>query len=321
MNSYQIELYRCMKRIRMFEDAIADDYPNRNMHTPIHLYTGQEAVAAGVCMNLQTADTVVSNHRCHGHYIAKGGDCRKLVAELYNKETGCSKGRGGSMHLMDEENNFMLSSSIVAGGVPLGTGIGLKNQITDQENIVVIFMGDAATEEGCVYESICFSALKKLPVLYVCENNQYSICTPLDKREPTNCISDKFKGILPVSVVDGNDVEEVYMTAKDVIARIRRGEGPSFIECNTYRLRDHHNTGTGVELGYRSQEEWDLWNAKSPILNYEEKLKSNNILNNRLTAEIEDVIKKEIEEAFLFAQESELPQGSDVMEYVYQEEI
>lgn len=309
-----------MKRIRMFEDAIAEDYPNRNMHTPIHLYTGQEAIAAGICIQLTKEDTVVSNHRCHGHYLAKGGDSKKMIAELYNKDTGCTKGRGGSMHIMDLKCNVMLSSSIVAGGVPLGTGVGLASRIKGDTFVTVIFLGDAATEEGCVYESICFAKLMNLPVIYICENNKYSICTPLDKREPLESIAGKFCNIINADTVDGNDVEAVYEIAQKMIDRAKRGEGPSFLECVTYRLRDHHNVGTGVELGYRTQEEWDEWSKRSPISQYEKKLVEKGIVDKKEIKEIETEIKIEIAEAFQFAKESALPDKDDLMKYVYQED-
>lgn len=307
-----LNLYTKMKRVRMFEDAIAEDYPKRNMHTPIHLYTGQEAVAAGICENLTKDDYVVSNHRSHGHYIAKGGDTQKLIAELYNKETGCTKGYGGSMHIMDQNVNVTLSSSIVAGGVPIGTGYGLASKLAGNDRVTVIFLGDAASEEGCVYESICFAKLKHLPVIYVCENNMYSISTGLDKREPVANIADKFSTIIPIQIVDGNDAITVYKAGHRAIEAARSGNGPTFIECKTYRLKDHHNVFTGVEQGYRTQEEWEIWNKKSPLTLLERQLKQAGLLDNEIINDIEENIQKEITKAFKFALESKLPNPNDL---------
>lgn len=312
-----LKLYHSMKRIRMVEDAIAAAYPQRKMHTPIHLYTGQEAVASGVCANLTEEDYVVSNHRCHGHYLAKGGELNKLIAELHNKASGCSKGYGGSMHLMDHNVNFILSSSIVAGGVPIGTGFGLGGYIKEDERVTVVFLGDAASEEGCVYESICFAQLLKLPVIFVCENNMYSIATHLEQREPTKDIVDKFAGILPVCVVDGNDVKEVYKQALTAIERAREGNGPSFLECKTYRLKDHHNVHTGVEQGYRSQEEWNLWNARSPLRSLEGELFESGFLDMEIVSNMEKEIGTEIAQAFAYAEMGALPSASDLCKNVY----
>lgn len=314
---YLLSLYKSMKRIRMVEDAIALAYPQRDMHTPIHLYTGQEAIASGVCANLTEEDYVVSNHRCHGHYLAKGGNLNKLIAELHNKASGCSKGYGGSMHLLDNDVKFTLSSSIVAGGVPIGTGLALASYIKEDEHVTVIFLGDAASEEGCVYESICFAKLLKLPVIFVCENNLYSIATSLDKREPTINIADKFSGILPTYVVDGNNVLEVYEKTSKVVKQAREGEGPSFLECKTYRLKDHHNVNTGVEQGYRTQEEWDMWNEKSPITFLENKLLQAGLMNSKMIKELEKSIEAEILIAFEYARKASVPVESDLLKNVY----
>ena len=182
-----------MKRIRMIEEAIANNYNNdiREMHTPIHLYNGQEAVAVGVCSELRKEDVVFSNHRCHGHYLAKGGDLNKMMAELHNRKTGCCKGHGGSMHLMDKENGVALASAIVAGNVSIATGFAMAEKMKKTTNIAVVFFGDGASEEGSVYESICFAKLMNLPIVFVCENNLYSIATPMEKREPNQDISSK----------------------------------------------------------------------------------------------------------------------------------
>lgn len=302
-----LELYFTMKKIRMAEEQIAMHYHEDRMHTPVHLYIGQEAIAAGVCANLMANDRLFSNHRNHGHYLAKGGNLKAMIAELHNKETGCSKGRGGSMHLVDNEVGFSITSSIVAGGVPIGTGDALAITILGEDRVSAVFMGDAATEEGVVYESLCFAVLKNLPVVYFCENNQYSVGTPLSKREGNPKLSSKFAGILPTYTVDGNDVLEVYTIAKHAIDCARNREGPSFIEFNTFRLRDHHDIRTGVEAGYQSQQEWDYWKEKCPIENYETYLLEREVIDTSQIREMENLYQKELMEAFKYAEESNLP--------------
>lgn len=309
-----MQMYISMKRIRMVEDAIAEKYKERDMHTPIHLCSGQEAIAVGTSVHMQKNDAVFSNHRSHGHYLAKGGNLKRLIAELYNKQTGCCKGRGGSMHLYDEDITFELTSSIVAGNISVATGWAFAETIKKSKNVAIAYLGDAASEEGNVYESICFAALKKIPIVYVCENNLYSICTPLEKREPRTNITDKFSNILETAIIDGNSIFEVEKTMEYSINKARMGIGPSFVECKTYRLRDHHNVTTGVEKGYRTQQEWDNWNKRSPILLLEKDLCKNGILNMEKIEEIEKKISFEIEEAFSFAVNSELPDEKEVYE-------
>ncbi|MDD4565845.1 MAG: thiamine pyrophosphate-dependent dehydrogenase E1 component subunit alpha [Eubacteriales bacterium] len=312
-NSYNLsaeallELYKTMKRIRMTEEKIAAHYREDNMHTPVHLYIGQEAIAAGVCANLSKDDKLFSNHRNHGHYLAKGGNLKAMIAELHNKETGCSKGYGGSMHLVDNNVGFPITSSIVAGGVPIGTGDALAASTLGEGRVTVVFMGDAATEEGVVYESLCFAVLKNLPVVYICENNLYSVGTHLLKREKEQRVSKKFEGILPVYTVDGNDVLAVYESSRKAIEHARYGRGPSFIEYVTYRLRDHHDTKTGVEAGYQSQEEWDSWKEKCPIAAFERILSKENLIDTDIISGIEETNKNELNDAFRFAEESRLP--------------
>lgn len=305
-----IKLFREMKRIRLIEDAIADNYYNttREMHTPIHLCNGQEAIAVGVCQQLEKEDVIFSNHRCHGHYLAKGGDLKKMIAELFSKETGCCKGKGGSMHLTDRNAGVAVSSAIVAGNVPIGTGYALAFKQQKKKNIVVVFLGDGASEEGSVYESICFAKIHKLPVIFICENNLYAISTGYKIREPQQTVSDKFKTIIETKVIDGNDVLLVSETIREYVDKVRNGEGPVFVEGMTYRLRDHHNIGDGIESGYRTQKEWDDWNRKSPIVRMENFLKEKAWITQEHIEEIEQQIGNEIEEAFIYARNSKLPE-------------
>ena len=313
------ELYRMMLKIRKVELKIDELYHEDEMKTPVHLCIGQEAVAAGVCAHLNTDDYVFSNHRGHGHYIAKGGDVKTMIAELYNRETGCSKGRGGSMHLIDTSVGLLGTSSIVGGCIPIATGAALGSVLKKDNRVSVAFFGDAAVEEGVLYESINFAMLKKLPVVYVCENNFYSVFSHLSKRQSKDDIYRRFEGLsIPGYRVDGNNVIEVYRVAKKAIDNARGGGGPSFIECRTYRLRDHIGTGSGVEVGYRTQEEVDEWAAKCPVRNFERFLVKQNIMTASEIDEFAAAIDREIEEAFKFAQASPLPDEDKVIEYLYQ---
>jgi len=312
------ELYRMMLKIRKVELKINELYHEDEMRTPVHLCLGQEAVAAGVCAHLNADDYVFSNHRGHGHYIAKGGDIKAMIAELYNRETGCSKGRGGSMHLIDTSVGLLGTSSIVGGCIPIATGAALGSVLQKKNHVSVAFFGDAAVEEGVLYESINFAMLKKLPVVYVCENNFYSVCSHLSKRQAKDDIYRRFEGLsIPGYRVDGNNVVAVYQIAKEAIDNARNGGGPSFIECRTYRLRDHHGTGSGVEVGYRTQEEVDEWAARCPVRNFERFLIEQNIITASEIGEFAAAIDREIEEAFKFAQASPLPDENETLEYLY----
>lgn len=225
-----LAMYKSMLKIRMVETAIADNYYNevREMHTPVHLYDGQEAVAVGVCIQLDKEDVIFSNHRCHGHYLAKGGNLKAMIAELFTKESGCCHGMGGSMHLTDRSAGVAVSSAIVAGNVSVATGYALAMKQQESPNIAVAFLGDGASEEGSVYESICFAQIHKLPILYVCENNLYAISTKLEIREPLPSISAKFKTIMPTKMIDGNNVFEVFEETRHILRQIRCGKGPFF---------------------------------------------------------------------------------------------
>lgn len=311
-----LNLYKVMKRIRMTEEAIADNYNNeiREMHTPIHLCDGQEAIAAGVCLQLAKEDMIFSNHRCHGHYLAKGGNLNKMIAELHNKETGCCKGRGGSMHLIDKENGVALTSAIVAGNISIGTGYAMAEQMKRSNHIAVIFFGDGASEEGCTYESICFAQLKKLPILFVCENNLYAVATPMSQREPTPDISSKFKTILPTKKIDGNDVTMVWEASKEAIDNARSGRGPTLLECMTYRFRAHHNVSDGIEGRFRTARELENWKMQDPIEKLKTELLLHKITNEKFLYEVEENIKQEIDAAFEYARNSMCPDANTLFE-------
>ncbi|MFZ5644971.1 MAG: thiamine pyrophosphate-dependent dehydrogenase E1 component subunit alpha [Bacillota bacterium] len=313
-----IYLYIDMLKIRKIEQKIAELYFQNEMKTPVHLCIGQEAVAAGVCACLKAGDTVFSNHRGHGHYIAKGGDLKAMIAELYNKDTGCSRGRGGSMHLIDIESGFPGSSSIVGGCIPLAAGAALGAALQKNGAVSVAFFGDGAVEEGVFYESLNFAKLKELPVVFVCENNLYAVCSPLNNRQPNDEIYRRGEPFfIPGYRVDGNNVIEVFNAANRAITDARIGKGPSLLECKTYRLSDHHGGGTGVELGYRTQEELDIWEKRCPVKSFESFLVDRSMLTPGGIGVICEMIDMEIKDAFQFARESPLPDKDEIYMGLY----
>ena len=319
-NVRKCSLLRTMLRIRKLQLAIETEYHLDEMKTPVHLYIGQEAIAAGVCAALRKDDYISSNHRSHGHYLAKGGDLKALVAELFCRITGCSKGRGGSMHLVSADVGHLGSSSIVGGGIPLGTGQALAAKMTGQERVSVIFFGDGAHDEGVLYESINFAILKKLPAIFVLENNQFSVCSNWKQRWGSGSPFLHYKNeLLSPAEVDGNDVIQVYQTAHSAVARARRAEGPSFIACTTYRMRGHAGTKHDAHLGYRSLEEIQSWEKKDPILRFEQLLLKENVITRKEIDELEFELEAEIQEAFSFAKSSPLPEPTDLNQFLFLE--
>ncbi len=311
-------LYRDMLRIRQVQLRIESIYHLDEMKTPVHLCIGQEAVAVGVCAALEKEDYISSNHRGHGHYLAKGGDLKELIAELYCRETGCSRGRGGSMHLVDTRVGHMGSSSIVGGGIPIGTGLALASTMLEGCRVSAIFFGDGAADEGVLYESINFAILKRLPAIFVFENNQYSVCSHISSRHACDSIfhatpQDK----MFTRLVDGNSVLEVYEAAKAAVGRARSGLGPSFIECRTYRMRGHAGSGSDAHLGYRSSEDIGAWQGKCPLAGFEKDLLYSGVLTKQMIRDLQSDIDSEIDEAFRLAQQSPLPDGRDLPLYLF----
>jgi pyruvate dehydrogenase E1 component alpha subunit len=313
-----LDMYRMLAKIRGVQLRIEELYHLDEMKTPVHLCLGQEAVSVGVCANLKKEDFLFSNHRGHGHYLAKGGNLNFMIAELYCKETGCSKGRGGSMHLIDTSVGLMGSSSIVSGGIPLAVGAALTAFLKRENRISVVFFGDGASEEGVLYESMNFAALKKLPVVFVCENNFYSVCSHISAREPDSKIYMRPKAFnIPSKIVNGMDVLEVYLKAKEAINYTRSGKGPFFIEVKTYRWRGHAGQGDELKSKYRKMDEWRRWIKLDPISKYENRLLKSNILSEKLKQNINKQIEHDIDKAFEFGQKSPLPKKRDIMNYLY----
>ncbi|MFC2059688.1 thiamine pyrophosphate-dependent dehydrogenase E1 component subunit alpha [Chloroflexota bacterium] len=312
-------MYTTMLKIRKVEERIAELlYPEPEIICPVHLYIGQEAVAAGVCAHLRKDDHVFSTHRSHGHYIAKGGDIKALMAELYCRVTGCSKGRGGSMHLALPELGLPGSSAIVAGTVPLAVGAALAFSIRRQDAISVAFFGDGAANEGVFYESLNFASLNKLPVIFVCENNLYSTHMPISAcLADTNIYRKAEVFNMPGFGVDGNNVIDVFRASKVAINNARHGNGPTLIECMTYRWRGHVGPHFDVDKGLRSQEDLDDWMNRCPLKAFEQLLLSHGVVSETEKRQIYESIDDEIKEAITFARESSYPDESELLSGVF----
>jgi len=311
-------MYATMLRIRKFEEKVAQLVSLKEIICPCHLYIGQEAIAAGVCASLKKDDWVFSTHRSHGHYIAKGGSLKALMAELYGKATGCSGGYGGSMHLAAPEIGLPGSSAIVAGTVPLAAGAALAFTLQKKDSVAVAFFGDGAVDEGVWYETLNFASLKKLPVIFVCENNLYSTHMSLaDCLADTSIYkkADAFK--MPGVRIDGNNVVEVYAAAQSAIDNARQGKGPTLIECMTYRWLGHVGSSDDLDKGLRSRAELEDWIARCPIKTYEAFLLKQNIMSRTEKARISKEIDAEIEKAYIFAKESPYPDVSQVAGKVF----
>lgn len=251
----------------MIEEAIADLYSEQEMRCPVHLSIGQEAVAVGVCQGLNAGDLVLSGHRSHAHYLARGGSLERMLSELYGRATGCTGGLGGSMHLTDLAADFMAATPIVGSSVPVAVGAAFTSKLRGSTHVAVVFFGDAAMETGIVHESMNFAMLHRVPVLFCCENNLYSVYSPMEVRQP-DCrpiakLADGH-GIRTLSG-DGNDAEEVADLANDAFQWIRAEKGPVFLELLTYRWREHCGPNYDNDIGYRSNAEFELWRAKDPI--------------------------------------------------------
>ena len=312
-------LLEIMLRIRMVEEKIAELYPEQEMRCPVHLCIGQEAVAAGVCLNLTRDDYAMSNHRSHGHYIAKGGNLPAMMAEIYGKATGCSRGKGGSMHLVDLEAGFLGATPIVGSTIPIAAGAALGTIMRGESRVTVVFFGDGATEEGVFHESLNFAVLKKLPVVFICENNLYSVYSPLSVRQPAG--REIFRMAAGHGIEsfhgDGNDAAAVYGLAQQAVGRAREGGGPTFLEFETYRWREHCGPNYDNDIGYRTGVEFDEWRKRCPVETFTHQLLKDGVLGERDIEAMRKHLEAEIEAAVTFARESPFPDESCLHEEVY----
>jgi len=310
-----IEMYRTMVRIRRFEERVAREFADGNIPGSVHSYIGEEAVAAGAIAHLRTDDYILSTHRGHGHLIAKGGQTDRMMAELFAKKTGYNQGKGGSMHIADVDIGILGAMGIVGSGIPIATGVGLSAKMRGTDQVTVCFFGDGASNLGRFHEGINLGAVWKLPVIYICENNLWAVSVPTSTSLAINDIADRAIGYgIPGAVVDGMDVIAVYETVGEAVARARRGEGPTLIECKTYRYRGHFEGDSGT---YRPKEEIEEWLKRDPIKSFKEELVKMKVLTEKQADEIDQEILEEMDQAVKFAQESPFPEPEETLENVY----
>lgn len=311
-----IHMYRQMLTIRRFEEAIDDVYRRGLMPGLAHLYIGEEAVAVGVCAALRRDDYITSTHRGHGHCIAKGSDINKMMAEVMGRATGYCRGKGGSMHIADFEIGMLGTSGIVGGMIGIAAGAALATTLRGTDQVVVCFFGDGAANQGVLFETMNMAALWKLPLIYLCENNQYGEYSPwkeVTAAERISSLSAPFG--VPGELVDGMDVLAVYEVAAQAVQRARRGEGPSLIEALTYRYRGHHIGD--VKPAYRTPAETEAWARRDPITRLRAKLLEDGILTADTLQAMEEQVAEAVEAAVEFGKQSPVPPIEEVRDHVY----
>ena len=314
----QLEMLRSMQTIRRFEERASDDYQAGAIYGVVHCYIGEEAVAVGVCAALNADDQIISTHRGHGHCLAKGADLNRMMAELYGRQTGYCKGKGGSMHIADFSIGMLGANGIVAGGIPIVTGAGLAAQLEGKGRVAVSFFGDGASNAGPFHESINIAATWKLPMLYVCENNLYSAGTIAADTLALSDVAARAAGYgIPGVVVDGNDVMAVYEAAEAAVRRARAGQGPSLIECKTYRWRGH--TERPGQEDPRPQEEIEEWRQRDPINRFATSLMDHGLLTEEAWQKMDADILAAIEDAVKFSEESPFPDPEAAVEDIFAE--
>ena len=310
-----IDMYGSMVRIRTFETRVAKEVAAGIIPGAAHLYSGQEAVAVGACANLRRDDYITSTHRGHGHLIAKGAMPQFMMAELFGKKAGYNKGKGGSMHITAPELGIMGASGIVAGMIPVAAGVALSAQMRGTDQVVVCFLGDGATNSGRFHESVNLASCWALPVVYVIENNLYAESTSIAAVCRVTNLSDRAVAYgIPGSSVDGNDVLAVYEAVGEAVARARRGQGPSLIECKTYR---HHGHFEGDPQTYKTKAEVDEWLKRDPIPRFRTRLVEMGIFSAEEAEGIDQAVRAEIDRAVAFAAESPFPAPEEALEDVF----
>jgi pyruvate dehydrogenase E1 component alpha subunit len=318
---FLIRLYTTMVKIRLCEESFVEPIFYGKIKCPVHLYSGEEAIAAGICAALTHEDYVFGNHRSHGHYLAMGGDLDALVAEIFGKETGCARGRGGSMHVLDPEKGMTGAAPIVAGTISLALGAALAIKIRNEEKVAVSFFGDGAAGEGVLYESLNFAALHCLPILFVCENNHYATHMPITECRPHNDIYKIGEATgIQSHKIDGNNVLDVYEMAVKAASLCKKGKGPVLIECTTYRQRGHvgpDDNIQGTHTDIRPKDEIEKWKQRDPIKHFEAYLIENTGIDPDNIEKIRYQTEKEIESAHLFAKNSQTIDQSELGKYVF----
>jgi pyruvate dehydrogenase E1 component alpha subunit len=311
-----LAMHRGMLRIRRFEEQIWNVYTGGLMYGLAHLYSGEEAVAVGVCSALREDDYITSTHRGHGHLIAKGGNLDRMMAEVMGKVGGYSRGKGGSMHIADMSLGILGANGIVGGGFGIATGAGLSAKYRKTGQVAACFFGDGAANQGIFYEVMNYAALWKLPVLYVCENNQYGEYTSFDKVTAGGRIAGRGEPFgIPGKIVDGSDVVAVYEATAEMVARARAGEGPSLLECDTYRYGGHHVGDPG--LSYRPKEEIEAWRRKDPIERQKARILAEKLATEAELKGMDEEVQKEVLAAVEWGKKSPYPDVKEVSEHVY----
>lgn len=310
-----VNMYRKMLTIRLFEEKVYYLFLQGVLSGTIHQYQGQEAVAVGVCSALNPTDFIASTHRPHGHSLAKGMSVEAAMAELFGKKTGCCKGKGGSMHFADASNGIAPATAVIGESILLATGMALAFSIQNNNRVAVAFFGDGGSNIGSFHEGINMGAVWKLPVIYVCENNLYAASTKTETMLPVENIADRASSYgIPGVIVDGMDVLAVYEATLKAVERARNGEGPTLLECKTYRYRGHSRSDPAK---YRSKEEVECWKQKDPILRFKEKIRTNNIFKDSELEKIEEEVNQEIESAVEKAQADPEPDLEEAISDVY----
>jgi len=309
------EMYRKMLEIRLFEEKVFDLYGQNLVPGTIHLYAGEEAVAVGVCSNLNVDDYITSTHRGHGHCIAKGADLRRTMAEILGKKTGYCKGKGGSMHIADFAVGMLGATAVVGAGLPIAVGAGLSAKLRKTSQVVACFFGEGASNQGTFHESINMASVWALPVVFVCENNLYAMGTRQSRIMSIQNVADRAAAYgIPGVIVDGNDVLMVYEAARTAVERARAGKGPTLIECKTYRHKGHSRVDSGK---YRPKEEVEEWLGKDPIKRFRQAMLGNGILTQTELEHVETEVADEVADAVKFALDSPYPEGKEALENVY----
>jgi len=309
-----LDLYRRMLELREFELKVQELYRRGLLPGFVHLYVGEEAVAVGVCSNLEPTDLIYSTHRGHGHALAKGVPAREVMAELWGKATGSSGGRGGSMHMYAPEYGFMGTNGIVGAGIPLATGAALSAKLRKTRQVVISFFGDGAVNSGSFHEALNFGAVWNLPVVYVCENNLYATEMAFQRATKNTSVQSRAAAYrMPGAEVDGNDVKAVYDVAKEAVNRARSNGGPTLIEAKTYRMVGHHEADPGTD--YRTREEVEQWKVRCPIKTLREKLLDTGIVSAESFERIEEEAQHWLDDAVQFAKQSPEPSPSTARDH------
>jgi len=309
------EMLRKMLEIRFFEEKVFELYGQNLVPGTIHLYTGEEAVAVGVCSSLRKDDFITSTHRGHGHCIAKGADLKRTMAEILGKETGYCKGKGGSMHIADFNVGMLGATAVVGAGLPIAVGAGLTVRLKKTDQVVACFFGEGASNQGTFHESLNMASTWSLPVIFVCENNLYAMGTRQSRVMKIESVADRAIAYgMPGAVVDGNDVLSVYEVTRKAVEGARKGEGPTLIECKTYRHKGHSRVDPAK---YRAKAEVEEWLAKDPIRRLKEKIVQDHTFHKEEIEKIEKDALTEVEEAVKFAMESPYPAPEEALEDVY----